>query len=229
MSPFVSSAIRALSWGYLTVSRRSIQQRPVWYIAVAADICTRWHARCSLNARQTHQPNAALFHKKIFFFFFIIWFFFLSFSFDQFLFISIQPVCWADLHFQDQRGRERDVFIYLGRGRKIKQTGNYFKCSRICGCNSIFVCSSRVFKIFFYDLRIQDFIFDSSGFILYVMQLTHFTFVGYAKLIALVFQTLLLLVPKIEQLQLHCALDPIASSSPDACDGALFFKFYWKQ
>jgi hypothetical protein len=151
-----------------------------------------------------------------------------SFIFPWPIFIYFHParmLSWFAFS-RSKRERERDVFIYLGRGRKIKQTGNYFKCSRICGCNSIFVCSSRVFKIFFYDLRIQNFIFDSSGFILYVMQLTHFTFVGYAKLIALVFQALLLLVPKIEQLQLHCAFDPIASSSPDACDMGPYFSSF---
>lgn len=46
----------------------------------------------------------------------------------------------------------------------------------------------------------------------------YITFIGYAMLIALVFQALLLLVPpkKGDELQLRSAFDPIASFSPDA-------------
>jgi len=40
--------------------------------------------------------------------------------------------------------------------------------------------------------------------------------IGYAVLIALVFHALLLLVPKVDELQLRYAFDPIASFSPDA-------------
>jgi hypothetical protein len=47
----------------------------------------------------------------------------------------------------------------------------------------------------------------------------YITFIGYAMLIALVFQALLLLVPppqkKGDELQLRSAFDPIASFSPD--------------
>ena len=144
------AAIRAVSWGYLTVSRRSIQLHHVWYIAVAAAAIYTVAREVLVKRQATHQTNAALFHKKYFFHHLI----FLFNSLDQFFFISIPYAELCMFVWIAVSRSERDVFIYLGRGWKTtnKKTGNYSKCSREYGCNSIFVFQ-WTFKIFFNDAR----------------------------------------------------------------------------
>ncbi len=135
------AAIRAVSWGYLTVSRRSIQLHHVWYIAVAAAIYTV--AREVLVKRQaTHQTNAALFHK--------IWVIF--FSLDHFfLFISISLVDPCAFVWIAVSRSERERCIYILRKRSENKTNKKPEIiPNVPGNTAVTrsLCSSELLRLF---------------------------------------------------------------------------------